>query len=78
MADSEHSISDDGTKYNDSAKDFEAYRVLWLGNKKWTTNNPQIAVGDIVILYGELTKYKKTYETKQDKAYVFSLNGKIE
>lgn len=75
-------ISDDGKKYNDSAKDFEAYRVLWLGNKQWTTSNPQIAVGDIVILYGELTKYttknNTTYETKQNKAYVFSLNGKIE
>ena len=70
-------ISDDGTKYGDSAKDFEAYRVYWLGNQKWAEGDDQIAVGDEVILFGELTKYKTTYETNQNKAYVFSVNGKV-
>ena len=70
-------ISDDGTKYGDPAKDFEAYRVYWLGNQKWAEGDDQIAVGDEVILFGELTKYKTTYETNQNKAYVFSVNGKV-
>ena len=69
-------ISDDGTKYGDPTKDFEAYRVYWLGNQKWVEGNPQIAVGDKVVLCGELTKYKTTYETNQNKAYVYSVNGK--
>lgn len=70
-------ISDDGTKYGDPAKDFEAYRVYWLGNQKWAEGDDQIAVGDEVILFGELTKYMTTYETNQNKAYVFSVNGKV-
>ena len=69
-------ISDDGTKYNDPAKDFEAYRVFWLGNQKWVEGDAQIAVGDKVVLFGELTKYNTTYETNQNKAYVYSVNGK--
>jgi hypothetical protein len=71
-------ISDDGTKYGDSAKDFEAYRVYWLGNRKWEEGDDPIAVGDEVILHGQLTKYKTTYETVQNKAYVYSVNGKTE
>ena len=69
-------ISDDGQFYDDPSKDFEAYRVYWLGNQKWADGDDQIAVGDNVILFGEVTKYKTTYETNQNKAYVFSLNGK--
>ena len=66
-------ISDDG-----SANDFEAYRALWLGNRKWAEGDAEIAVGDNVILYGKLTKYGTTYETASGKAYVYSLNGKTE
>ena len=69
-------ISDDGKFNDDPLKDFEAYRVLWLGNQKWTEADDQVKVGDTVILFGELTKYKTTYETNQNKAYVFSINGK--
>lgn len=71
-------ISDDGAFYNNSAMDFEAYRVLWLGNKKWAEGDAQVAVGDKVVLCGEITKYKSTYETNQNKAYVYSINGKTE
>jgi hypothetical protein len=71
-------ISDDGAFYNNSAMDFEAYRVLWLGNKKWVDGDGQVAVGDKVVLCGEITKYKSTYETNQNKAYVYSINGKTE
>ena len=66
-------ISDDG-----SSDEFEAYRVLWLGNKKWADGDDPIAVGDKVILHGKLTKYGSTYETSSGKAYVYSVNGKTE
>ena len=66
-------ISDDGT-----SNDFEAYRVLWLGNKKWVDGDDEIAVGDKVILHGQVTKYGTTYETSSGKAYVYSVNGKTE
>lgn len=72
-------ISEDGT-YNDDLKlDFEAYRVLWLGNKKWAEGETRnVAVGDEVVLYGGLTLYKNTAETVSGKAYVWSHNGKTE
>ena len=66
-------ISDNG-----DSEDFEAYRALWLGNRKWAEGDAEIAVGDNVILYGKLTKYGTTYETASGKAYVYSLNGKTE
>ena len=71
-------ISDDGVKHDDSTKDFEAYRVLWLGNRKRVEGDDPIAVGDEVILHGLLTKYGSTYETASGKAYVYSVNGKTE
>lgn len=66
-------ISDDGTFYDDLTKDFEAYRVLWLGNKKWAAGDDQLSVGDKVILHGQLTKYGSTYETNSGKAYVYEV-----
>ena len=66
-------ISDDGTFYDDLTKDFEAYRVLWLGNKKWAAGDDQLNVGDKVILHGQLTKYGSTYQTNSGKAYVYEV-----
>ena len=68
-------ISDDGAYNDDKTKDFEAYRVLYLGNRNWTEGDTQIAVSDNVILCGQLTKYGSTYETASKKAYIYSLNG---
>lgn len=69
-------ISDDGTHVGDTSKEFEAYRVLYLGNKKWVDGQDQIALGDKVILCGKTTMYKKTAETVSGKAYIYSHNGK--
>ena len=72
-------ISDNGTKYGDPLKDFEAYQVNYLDNRLWTEVDPQIAVGDVVIIYGPLTTYNTTRETKgKGAAYIYSLNGKTE
>ena len=72
-------LSDDGKKYGEPTKDFEAYQVMWVGNRKWVEGDDQIAVGDQVVIYGPLTKYKTTYETQgKGVAYIFTLNGKIQ
>ena len=69
-------ISDDGTHVGDLTKEFEAYRVLYLNNKKWVEGQDQIALGDKVILCGKTTMYKKTAETVSGKAWIYSHNGK--
>ena len=66
-------MSDDG-----SAKDFEAYSLYYFDNKAWVEGNKQIAVGDEVIVKGQLTKYNTTYETSSKKAWLYSLNGATE
>lgn len=79
-------LSDDGTfKGDESGKsttaydhDFEAYSVYWLGNQPWVEGNPQVEVGDDVVVYGALTLYNKVVETSSKKAHVFSINGVTE
>ena len=77
-------ISDDGTAYGVSSdkkstteptKDFECFKVYWLGNQPWADGNSQPAVGDDVVIYGKLNKYNTTYETSSMNAYVYSWNG---
>ena len=80
-------ISDDGKAYGvtenkksttDPEHDFECYSVYWYGNKPWADGNAQVAVGDDVVVCGQLTKYGSIYETLSKKAWVYSLNGKTE
>ncbi|MBR5444356.1 MAG: T9SS type A sorting domain-containing protein [Paludibacteraceae bacterium] len=60
-----------------SAEDFYAYRVYGIDGERITDPNT-VAVGDFVILYGELTKYQKNasyapiYETVDRKAYIWN------
>jgi len=79
-------ISDDGTAYgvsddkkstSEPTKDFECYNVYMFGiDAPWTEGTyPQPAVGDDVIVKGQLTVYKGTYETSGKKAWIYSLNG---
>ena len=66
-------ISDDGTT---AGGQFTAYRVMYLGNKKFTANDKQVATGDEVIVYGNVVLFKgNTPETQQNNAYLYSLNG---
>lgn len=71
-------MSHDGTYANDKAKDFEAFRVLYLGNRKWVEGDAQIAVGDQVTICGPVTVYNGTAETTANKAHIVSLNGRTE
>ena len=64
-------ISEDGT----TANQFYAYRVLYLGNKKFASGDTQIQVGDSVIICGKITNYNGTIETAQNSGFLYSLNG---
>ena len=67
-------ISDDGSADSDQ---FYCYRVLYLGNKKWSSKtDTDIKVGDNVIIYGNVVNYKgNTPETVQGTAFVYEHNG---
>ena len=66
-------ISDDGSE---TSEQFYCYRVLYLGNKKWTSKDPDVKVGDDVIIYGYVVNYKgNTPETVQGTAFVYEHNG---
>ena len=65
-------VSDDGSQTNE----FYAYRVLYLGNAKFTANDTQINPGDDVVIYGNVVNYRgSTPETVQNSAFLYSLNG---
>jgi len=65
-------VSDDGTTNNQ----FYVYRALYLDNKKFTSSDKQIQVGDTVVICGKLTNYNGTLETAQNGAYIYSLKSK--
>ena len=68
-------LSGDGT----GDGEFQVYRALYLGNKKFEAGQTDIKVGDEVIICGKLMNYKgNTPETVSGKAYLYSLNGKTE
>ena len=58
---------------------FKAFQTYYLGNVKWTAgeNNPDVKVGDEVILYGTIYNYRgNTPETTgKGTSFIYSLNG---
>ena len=55
---------------------FTAYRILYLGNKKYTEGD-LLKKGDDVIVCGKVVNFKgNTPETVQGSSYLYSLNGK--
>ncbi len=71
-------ITGDGS--NDQDNRFYCFQTLYLGNKKWTSGNPDVKVGDEVIVCGKVVNYKgDTPETvKSGASYIYSLNGQTE
>ena len=65
-----------------STNDFYAYRVYGIDGER-ITNPSTVAVGDFVVLYGELTKYQKNassspiYETVGSEAYIWNSTNPI-
>ena len=64
-------ISTDGTSVND----LYAYRILYLGNKRFKTGQTDIKVGDEVVICGKLMNYKGNTPETASGAYLYSLNG---
>ena len=63
-------ISDDGQAASD---DFEAFQVYYLDGKQWKSGQPDVEVGDEVIIYGPVTLYGSTAETSgKGAAYIYS------
>jgi hypothetical protein len=55
---------------------FTAYRILYLGNKKYTEGD-LLKAGDEVIVCGKVVNFRgNTPETAQNTGYLYSLNGK--
>ena len=58
--------------------EFTAYRVLYLGNAKYTSGD-LLKEGDEVIVCGKVVNFRgNTPETAQNTGYLYSLNGKTE
>ena len=74
-------ISDGTYNETDNTKNFEAFQVLYLGNKKWADGNAQIAVGQEVVICAKVMVYTdkntgvKTAETVKKTGYIYSING---
>lgn len=65
-------IADDKT-----SEEFYIFRSLYLGNRKWTTNDPELKEGDEVVVCAKVMNYMgNTPETVANKTYLVSLNGK--
>lgn len=66
-------ISDDGTAFNT----FKVWRAYYLNNAKYQEGQPQVEVGDTVVVYGLVVNYKgNTPETVQGKAHLYAISGK--
>ena len=65
-------ISEDGTANGE----FQVFRTMYLGNKKFKSGQTDIKVGDEVIICGKLMNYHgNTPETDANNSYIYSLNG---
>ena len=68
-------ISDTG--YTGS-KEFTVYQTYYKAlGQKWVDGNPQIAVGDEVVVYGKVVNYRGTTPEFADKqSYIVTINGR--
>ena len=68
-------ISEDGST---SRTPFTCYSIYYLGNQPWINGYSNVAVGDEVIVCGNVKYYQSSdvYETDSKKAWIVSLNGK--
>lgn len=64
-------LSEDGSEVGQ----FYVYRALYLENKKWGGEEPNVKAGDEIIVNGYLTNYNGTPETAQNESYIYSING---
>lgn len=65
-------ISDDGET---TSAQFTCYSVKYYGGEAWVEGNTQVAVGDEVVIYGELQNYQGNTPETVTGAYVVSISG---
>ena len=64
-------ISEDGSHGNE----FYVYRVNYLANKKFASSDPELKVGDDVVINAKITNYNGTIETNKGEGFVLEHNG---
>lgn len=64
-------ISVDGSHGNE----FYVYRVYYLANQKFASGDPELKVGDDVIINAKITNYNGTIETSKGDGFVLEHNG---
>jgi len=64
-------ISADGSHGNE----FYVYRVNYLANKKFASGDPELKVGDDVVINAKITNYNGTIETNKGEGFVLEHNG---
>ena len=64
-------ISEDGSHGNE----FYVYRVNYLANKKFASGDPELKVGDDVVINAKITNYNGTIETNKGEGFVLEHNG---
>ena len=64
---------------DEGSNKFTFYRGLYLGNVRYSSElSLNVQEGDVVIICGKIVNYRgSTPETVQNKAYVYSINGKV-
>lgn len=67
-------ISDDGTAPDSDNDAFEVYRAKDYG-MVFYSGVVEPKVGDVITVYGPVTQYKETVETKQNEAQILGVNG---
>lgn len=68
-----HGVAENKKSTTAPTEDFECYGVYWFENKPWAEGNGQPAVGDEVVICGQVTCYNNaTAETQNKKAWVYS------
>ena len=53
---------------------FKAFRVLYLGNKKWATGDLTLNVGDVVVICAKIVNFKGN-TPENSGGYVYSIEG---
>ena len=64
------------TDEDGDGREFQAYRIYYFDNQKWTDGQYNISLGDDVTVYARIVNYRSYLpETQSGSAWLYSLNG---
>lgn len=58
----------------DGSNQFRVSGALYLGNQKYSSNKRNLLIGDYVVICGKVINKNGTYQTVENKTYLYSLN----